>query len=255
MSRALEWLFGLFATAVVAFALRLLPGPAAMLATVMLIPLPLLSIMQARALAQMDLATLPRMQLYVSSVVTLWVLAILALSASQKSGFPAAIIGFDRIGTAAFVAWTIFVLACALLLVALSQYFDLPESPVLWHVVPVTWAERFAFVIVSLTAGITEEIAFRGFLIAALTVVMPNAWVAAIAAALAFGMLHAYQGRVGIARTTLLGFALAVPFIMTSSIMPSIVAHILIDLVGGFWLVKQLRVETHGSFSRSAEPQ
>ena len=234
--RIADWIFAALATVAVGWALAAVPDQAQIMATVLLVPLPVLSIVQARILARTDLTKVSRMSLYATSVFTLWTLAFASLAAAQASGFPAAIVGFDRITMPAFVSWTLFLFAAAAALFALTRYLDWPESPALLHVLPRTRLEKLIFVFVAFTAGITEEIIFRGFLIAALAVVMPNLWLAAIASSVAFGMLHAYQGRVGIGRTALTGFVLAVPFVMTSSIMPGIVAHTMIDLVGGLLL-------------------
>ena len=236
-----DWLFCAAATAVAAYALSPLPAPARMLATALLVPLPVLSIMQARSLLTVDVVTLPRIPLYLTSGFTLWGLAILALLASERSGFPPALIGFEDIALNVFVAWVVFLLAAALLIIAIDGFLGLADSPLLQHLLPVRLRERIVFVGLAITAGVTEEVIFRGFLITALMVAMQNIWTAALAASIVFGMLHAYQGRAGVLRTSVLGFALATPFVLTGSIMPSIVAHTVIDLVAGLWLVKRLR--------------
>ena len=58
-------------------------------------------------------------------------------------------------------------------------------------------------------------------------------WIAAGLSSVAFGVLHAYQGSVGILRTALIGFVLAVSVLMTESLVPGIMAHALIDLIAG----------------------
>ena len=55
---------------------------------------------------------------------------------------------------------------------------------------------------------------------------------AAISAA-AFGLLHCYQGWLGTARTAVTGFLLALPLLMAGTILPAILAHVLVDLAGG----------------------
>jgi uncharacterized protein len=226
---------------VVALGLDAVPVIARALTVSLLVPFPMMSVMQARLLAQIDVTQLPRIRLYVMSSATLWVLAFLAVWAAQASRFPAATIGFDRIGTRPFIAWTVFGLGAAALLMAITKLMRLPESAALEHLLPRSIKERIVFVGAAITAGITEEIVFRGFLISALALVLPNVWLAALVSSIVFGMLHAYQGWIGMGRTAVLGFALAVPFLLTSSIMPSIVAHIVIDLIGGLWFARALR--------------
>src|SRR4051812_7474945 len=60
--------------------------------------------------------------------------------------------------------------------------------------------------IVSLFAGLCEEIAYRGYLIAFLQAWLPQ-WPALVGAALLFGIAHLYQGAAGTMVTTALGLA------------------------------------------------
>lgn len=251
MMKPSEWAFCLAAALLAAFALDAVPIFARGLSVSLLVAFPVLSIIQARLLMTTDLSRLARLPLYFSTMATLWLLAILALLAAQHGNFPVASIGFDRITLSAFAGWTAFVLAAALLLYALTRYFRVAESPALVHLLPRSWKDRLVFVFVAITAGVTEEIVFRGFLITALSLVLPNLWLAALVSATVFGLLHAYQGWLGIGRTALLGLVLAVPFIWTSSIMPGIAAHTIIDLVGGLWLGR----ERSATFSHCAKPK
>ena len=53
---------------------------------------------------------------------------------------------------------------------------------------------------------------------------------------MAFAILHAYQGRVGIVRSGLLGFLFAALLIETGSLWPLVILHTGADVVAGFWL-------------------
>jgi membrane protease YdiL (CAAX protease family) len=48
-----------------------------------------------------------------------------------------------------------------------------------------------------------------------------------------FGLLHAYQGPLGMMRTALLGLLLAASLLLSGSIWPAITAHVALDLLGG----------------------
>jgi membrane protease YdiL (CAAX protease family) len=97
---------------------------------------------------------------------------------------------------------------------------------------PNTAPECAAFALVSLTAGICEEVLFRGFLIRFLHESSLNlSLVAALAASsLIFGSNHAYQGVKGVAATAIAGLALGSVFLVTGQLLPGIVLHALIDL-------------------------
>lgn len=84
----------------------------------------------------------------------------------------------------------------------------------------------------SVTAGIAEEIIFRGFLIWYLAMFMPL-WLAAIASAVLFGICHSYQGVSGTFRTGFAGLIMTGLYLLSGSIWLPIVAHILGDALQG----------------------
>ncbi len=85
---------------------------------------------------------------------------------------------------------------------------------------------------ISVTAGVTEEILYRGFLIAYLSGFMPTLPAILVSTA-AFGLAHSYQGPVGIVRTFLVGLALAAMYVLSGSLLLPIIAHVLVDIFGG----------------------
>jgi membrane protease YdiL (CAAX protease family) len=99
-------------------------------------------------------------------------------------------------------------------------------------VLPHTKREHQSFQWLSLTAGITEEIIFRGFLIGALSIWLPL-WVAAIAATTIFVLAHAYQGLPGMVRILPISAVLAAVFVVSGSLWPVILLHIVGDMAAG----------------------
>jgi membrane protease YdiL (CAAX protease family) len=90
------------------------------------------------------------------------------------------------------------------------------------------WVVLFA-VVLPLVAGF-EELLFRGVLIGVFAAgfgVSP--WVLAGLSSVAFALGHGAQGRVGIAVTGVLGFVLAMAFILTESLVTVVVAHYLVN--------------------------
>ena len=65
---------------------------------------------------------------------------------------------------------------------------------------------------------------------------MGSAWAAALLSSAVFGVLHAYQGWLGMVRTGMLGLLLAAAFLLSGSLWPCIVAHAILDLVAGLLL-------------------
>lgn len=84
----------------------------------------------------------------------------------------------------------------------------------------------------SATAGITEELLYRGFLLAYLSVFFP-AWFAVLLSAVIFGAAHAYQGPKGMVQVTFLGAAFAIMYVASGSLLLPIVAHIAVDVLNG----------------------
>ncbi|MEO6955969.1 MAG: CPBP family intramembrane glutamic endopeptidase [Antricoccus sp.] len=97
---------------------------------------------------------------------------------------------------------------------------------------PRTAAERQWFGAVSVTAGICEEIAYRGFLLAVIAAIAPGfpVVVAAVVAVVGFGVAHAYQGPQGIVGTMVIGAVLAALYLTTWSLIAPMILHALIDL-------------------------
>lgn len=97
---------------------------------------------------------------------------------------------------------------------------------------PNTGAERAAFVLVSLTAGVCEEILYRGFLIRFLHAGAPTLPILAALAAssVAFGLSHAYQGLRGMVTTMVAGFLMGALFLLSGSLAAVMALHALMDL-------------------------
>jgi len=96
------------------------------------------------------------------------------------------------------------------------------------------------FVALSVTAGIVEEIVYRGFVIWYLTQFMPI-WAAVIVSSLVFGLGHSYQGTSGATRAGLVGLVFAVLYVSTGSILLPIIAHAVLDILQGAYVFEILR--------------
>jgi len=99
-------------------------------------------------------------------------------------------------------------------------------------ILPMTQEERAWFALVSITAGICEEILYRGFLIRYLSNGPWHAgvWIAFAVASVSFGLAHGYQGLAGIIGTGVLGAVMGVIFFATGSLWLPIALHAIIDL-------------------------
>jgi len=99
-------------------------------------------------------------------------------------------------------------------------------------ILPGTAEERRWFVLVAITAGVCEEILYRGFLIQYFRELPVHLGLLAalILSACVFGIAHLYQGIVGIVQTAIVGALFGVLFLATGSLLLPMILHALIDL-------------------------
>lgn len=208
----------------------------------------LLVLLPAVGVAQLPLVSVevlpPKGVTYaVSGASTLVVgLSALAVGASRDGpGF----VGLRALDAASLAGWTAALTALGLALIVASRLLagrrSQGESALLRYLLPRSGREKGAFVILSASAGFGEEIAFRGYAIPVLVEATGSVWGAVAISSIAFGIVHAYQGAVGVLRSGILGVMLAVPLVLTGSLWPAILAHAAIDVIAGAllgrWLV------------------
>ena len=101
------------------------------------------------------------------------------------------------------------------------------------RILPRDAIEVTGFVPVAITAGVCEEILYRGWLPWAFAGWAGSVLVGFLAAAAVFGLGHLYQGRNGVALTGLLGLALGATVAWTGSLVPGQALHVAVDIVNG----------------------
>lgn len=99
--------------------------------------------------------------------------------------------------------------------------------------IPVTPAETAVFgLVLAPIASAGEEIVYRGFLMGQFWAFTGDGWIAAALSSVVFGLVHGYQGTWGIFRTGLIGMVFAAGVILTGSLVPSMLAHFLVNVSG-----------------------
>lgn len=215
-----------------------LPVPARAWLAVLLAALPVLMVLQARQLD--EIAELPRRAAYTSSMASLWVLAGLTAVIAWASRMTTAELGLAATTLPALIEWTVVLTVAGVGIVVGFRLAGFREATLVRELIPVTGSEKGMFAALSATAGITEEFVFRGFLVHALLTATGSVPLTLLLSSGAFGVVHAYQQPVGALRAALLGALLALPLLVSGSIYPAILAHILIDLLTGLWLARYL---------------
>lgn len=93
---------------------------------------------------------------------------------------------------------------------------------------------------VSVSAGICEELLFRGYLIQFIDGYLPI-YMAVLLSSVMFGLFHLYQGWAGVIKTSALGGIFALIYLATDSIIIPIFFHIMVDIYSGtmFYTVRK----------------
>jgi len=97
---------------------------------------------------------------------------------------------------------------------------------------PETSSERRGFWLLSITAGICEEILFRGFLMW-LIAQWAGLITAVILSSVLFGCMHIYLGAAYVPKVTVVGLMFALIVVASGSLWPAIVIHTAMDLISG----------------------
>jgi membrane protease YdiL (CAAX protease family) len=107
-----------------------------------------------------------------------------------------------------------------------------PLPPEIKALLPLTRKEKGLWVLTALTAGVTEELLFRGFLFYLLGALFPALPLAAILgiSTLAFGIGHLYQGPAEAIKPMLLGAVFGAFYLSFGTILPCILLHAMQDL-------------------------
>ena len=179
-----------------------------------------------------------RMREYAETIALLWLFGLGALAVWVGQGRPLA-----EIGVSAPRGWPIvpaILLSGAIvwfLSAQLARVKKMIRRPVVGvaeiesveALLPEDPREVRAFTIAALSAGVFEEVLYRGYLIAFLESYVPL-WVAVIVSSLAFAYGHSYQGVSNMPRIFLLSLVLAGLYLWTGSLLIPIVLHAFVDI-------------------------
>jgi membrane protease YdiL (CAAX protease family) len=147
-------------------------------------------------------------------------------------------VNLDDLGMRGFNRWTVlqavaFVIAANVVLSAL-QLALFAQSPGSFNeitgIIPHTTYERLVWVILCAIVAVSEEIAFRGYILTRVTrLARGRVWVGTLVATLAFASGHLYQGFGGLVIIGIYGLMFAGLYLYTGSLYPGIIAHFLQD--------------------------
>ena len=198
---------------------------------------------------KIDGDTNEKVKFYRETIIWSWIPLLLIFLLIPISGVSLADIGVKwiKIDTSSLSKWIVFpVIGFYLLHLFQNIYYiiilksnkerrekvakDIPYE-YMWFL-PITIKEKRVWSYVSISAGITEEILYRGYFFFALAVLFPVLSIIhiLIITTLIFGIGHIYLGK-EVIKSTLLGLVFGVYYIIFASVVPVIIIHIAQDLV------------------------
>lgn len=218
--------------------------PDHMLVAALMVVMPLRSAWEYRALVRRVRAGVPNALAaeYRRTMLIQWILTAGLVALWWTAERPAVALGFAVPGgVRLLVGGTVTGLGLALLYVQWRAVTGLDEKGLeglraqmasVAEFLPRTERESALFTRLSITAGVCEEIVFRGYLIWYFGSYVGE-WQAAFLAAVTFGAIHLYQGLVGVMKTGATGLVMASLYVGTGSLLWPMILHTAVDLQGG----------------------
>ena len=182
-----------------------------------------------------------RLSLYASTIAFQWVAVVIAGWRAWAHGFTSLDLGLVVSDWAAIAALSVIGTALIVVLQWLNlrrmgrsaSRFRAPLQAVAERILPQSRMELIPFFALAVTAGVCEEFLYRGFAMAAFLRWGLPAWIAVVASSLLFGLAHLYQGKGGLAATTILGLLFGATRIVVVTLIPVICWHIGVDMIAG----------------------
>jgi hypothetical protein len=141
-----------------------------------------------------------------------------------------------------FVIAALVVLAIVGQLLGMRNPSQINEAKKLANMLgPQSGRSMMIFVLLSCTAGLVEEILFRGYLQRQISALSGNAYVGLIGSAILFGAGHGYEGARRMVLIAVLGAMFGLLALLRKSLRPGMMAHAFFDSLQGalLWLVRK----------------
>jgi membrane protease YdiL (CAAX protease family) len=193
-----------------------------------------------------------RKQFYLSNSLVMCILALFTLGCWLLQKRSLSDLGFRSIQPG-WLHWIATILLIVLFLIDLvySFFFDkdrnTPQKNLDSKVpfLPKEYNELPYYTIMCVSAGVGEEILYRGFMVTYFIdpyeVGFP--WIALLLPALLFSLAHYYQGYLAVLKIFLLSVLFALVFIWSSSLILPIIIHFLIDFIGGWVAIVRRKMD------------
>jgi len=172
-------------------------------------------------------------QIYLPTIVIqllVFLLIFLILRLSKKSFASIGLTGFNFSNLVIGAIFWLSISSLFLVLVFFLQSYKLFTPPEVTHLLPRTQTQKFLWAIMASSASLSEESAFRGFVLTRLNFYLKSWWLTILITSLSFSLGHLYQGSVGMLFAGIYGVAFSLLFLWRKSLTPCITAHFLQDI-------------------------
>lgn len=220
--------------------------------------LPLFAVFQAQPqMKEMTFSTAEKLQIYYGNGIFQWIgtLAIIALWWINNRFYSDLGWGYPKMNGA---AWALTL--SSIFLYILNTWWELRSEEKIQQTrekwikdipfLPFNWNEYKHFLFVAFTAGVCEEIIFRGFFIQYFLAWNQDnemgAWLAILIPGFLFAFGHLYQGHQAVIKIMLMAIIFGWLFILTESLWIPIILHFLVDAVSGYIAMRIIEKEEVG---------
>lgn len=206
-----------------------------------LIVIPALSVRSEKMSPDLIESLPPKKHLFFSNGLMLFIGALLVITSWNISDRPWSALGIEWIQSNPIV----WILSIAILIFYfgdiiygyINKNYLKSRMDEMQYIIPVNWDEFKPYIFLAFSAGLCEEIVFRGFLITYIFHYigdMPyGQWIAMAIPALVFSLSHLYQGGWAVLKIFIIALLFGAIFIFSGSLILVILIHIFIDLVSG----------------------
>jgi len=220
------------------------PQSAALVAVLVLlvIAVPALGALVAARLKSVEDSPARKRARYARTMLILWTMTALAYYALQLHGQTPADIGLRAPHNVLWYAVGPLIVALLLSMSGAGRGdISTDYARAIRPVIPNDAVDWCWFVAVAATAAICEEFLYRGYALMQIAALSHSIIAGVVISAVAFGLGHAYQGRIGMAGTAITGLLYAALFLASGSLVPCMLAHFMQDMFGAALLARRLR--------------
>jgi membrane protease YdiL (CAAX protease family) len=157
--------------------------------------------------------------------------AFLPLTATLRRALPSNLVSPELLG-GLVSGMVIAVVAITILSVRRGAKAPTVQLGDIDALLPRNGAETLWTLLLSLNAGVSEELFFRLLLPLLFVLAFGHAAIGFALAVVAFGLAHLYQGWVGVVATAFVGAVFTALYLWSGSLAVPIVLHVIIDLLG-----------------------